>query len=448
MSLTHGWSLKRRLTVIAGIVMALLCAVVTSLVLVSVHGLATNYKTDQIVGASLKVVNMTRRNVLPSALPPQDGAIIQVLNADRQVVSATPRAVGEPPMARFEPPGDSVREKRVICGLPMFGGDCAIVVAFRVYMPQGDWIIYAADHDVPWYVGDELFALLISGSILLIALATFGTYRVVGKTLRPVDSISAELAEINATDLGRRVPLPESQDEIHRLGCTVNKTLDRLEAVVEMQRRFASDASHDLRSPITAMRAQVEAALLAPEDADWQAMSHAQLDSLDRLEALVSDLLILARLDAGAPMVKERLDLSHLAATELDQRPRRVQVIRHLQPGVKVNGDRLRLIRLLTNLMDNAERHASSRITVSVRESGRCAVLEVLDDGMGIPPDKREAVFQRFTRLDAARNKDAGGTGLGLPIAREIATGHGGTLTVEDSPRGARFVARIPLSDH
>ena len=127
-----------------------------------------------------------------------------------------------------------------------------------------------------------------------------------------------------------------------------------------------------------------------------------------------------------------------------------------LEPGVMVIGDRLRLGRLLTNLVDNAERHADSTITITVRHAPNgehdgqrfphgIAVLEVIDDGPGIDPDKRELVFQRFARLDAARNKDAGGTGLGLPIARQIAEASGGTLRIEDSPRGARFVLRLPL---
>jgi signal transduction histidine kinase len=114
---------------------------------------------------------------------------------------------------------------------------------------------------------------------------------------------------------------------------------------------------------------------------------------------------------------------------------------------VVINGDRLQLIRLLTNLLDNAERHTASAVTVSVRRDDGEAILEVSDDGPGVPPDQRERVFERFTRLDTARNKETGGTGLGLPIAREIAEQHGGTLTIEDSDQGARFVLRIPIHD-
>lgn len=427
--------------------MALLSLAVAVLALLGVHGLAESYRTDQITNASLKVVHLVERGVLPAVLPATEVKYVQVVNSEGRVISATPALLGQPPISHMTISRSAMRAGREECALPAFPDTCMIVVAFRVYREESDWTVYAADTAVPWYVDPRLVGLLAAGSVLLVVITALGTYRIVGKTLRPVDDISAELAEINVTDLGRRVPVPAAHDEIRRLAVIVNQTLDRLEKLVEQQRRFASDASHDLRSPLTAMRAQVEAAMLHPEETDWMEVSHAQLDSLERLEALVSDLLMLARLDAGAPSTRELLDLSQLVTSELNRRARRVHVSRVLEPGVKVYGDRLRLARMLTNLVDNAERHASERVTVTVAQSGGTAVLEVLDDGTGIPPDKREVVFQRFTRLDAARSKDAGGTGLGLPIAREIAREHGGMLTVEDSPIGARFVARLPLAD-
>ncbi|GAA0820342.1 hypothetical protein GCM10009525_05930 [Streptosporangium amethystogenes subsp. fukuiense] len=277
------------------------------------------------------------------------------------------------------------------------------------------------------------------------AIFTIATLRAVKAALVQVKAIRHELEEITATDIGRRVPVPAARSEIRQLAETINQTLDRLEAAAEQQRRFASDASHDLRSPLTAMRAQVEEALRYPDDVDWKTKAHAMLASLDRLQAIVSDLLILAKLDSGVPAHYERIDLGALVCSELDRRRRNVPIDREVQPGVAVTGDRLRLARLLTNLLDNAERHADSKVSVSVAREDGTAVVEVLDDGAGIAPEQRELVFQRFTRLDASRNRDAGGTGLGLPIAREIARTHGGILRLEDSVRGARFVLRIPL---
>ncbi|GAA3128095.1 hypothetical protein GCM10010466_18540 [Planomonospora alba] len=332
-----------------------------------------------------------------------------------------------------------------------------IITATVMIFVRGLVEAYRPGAAVPWYVHPGLFAFLVVTSLLTATLSGIGAYHAVTEALTPVNAITGKLAEITATDVGRRVPVPRAQDEIRQLAETINETLDRLEEAVEQQRRFAADASHDLRSPLTAMRTQVEEALQYPEDVDWTPKAEAMLASLDRLQSIVSDLLMLARLDSGTPASKELLDLGELVGRELDRRPPgRAALIRKLEPGVTVVGDPLRLARLLTNLVDNAERHAASTVTVTVTASagagpgrgpaGGAAVLEVLDDGAGIAPEQRELVFRRFTRLDAARSRDAGGTGLGLSIAREIAEGHGGTLRIEDSPRGARFVLRIPLA--
>jgi signal transduction histidine kinase len=354
-------------------------------------------------------------------------------------------------MATFRPTEDSVFAARDMDGPAGLDGTLR-VVTFRVYQPSGDWLIYAADRAVPWYVSAYLCAFLIGMSGLISLLVGVLTWRTVGRTLEPVEAISGELEEITATESGRRVPVPGSRDEIHRLAETANATLDRLDAALERQRRFTSEASHDLRNPITAARTNLEEALLYPEEADWPEVSRSVLGNLERLQAIVTDLLELARLDAEArgpsaapDRVGKVIDLAGLVTTELERRRTSSKlIVPRLERDVRVRGDRLRLARLLANLLDNAERHADEQITVTVREDGGPAVLEVADDGEGIAPEDREVVFQRFSRLRASRDRDAQGTGLGLPIAREVATTHGGTLTIEDSPRGARFVLRLP----
>ncbi|MEV6982743.1 ATP-binding protein [Sphaerisporangium sp. NPDC051017] len=154
----------------------------------------------------------------------------------------------------------------------------------------------------------------------------------------------------------------------------------------------------------------------------------------------------LARLDTGVTGNREAISLTELVRHELDRQPRKVTVDQHLASGVTVDGDRIGLTRLLNNLLDNAERHAASAITVTLELHPGTAVLQVCDDGEGIAPEQREVIFKRFARLEASRARDPGGTGLGLPIARQIAQLHGGTLTAEDSPHGARFVVRLPLA--
>ncbi|MFJ2033323.1 sensor histidine kinase [Streptosporangium sp. NPDC087985] len=443
----NSWTVRTRLTLIAIAAAALSGLLVTLVLTFSLYNLTGVFRTNEVANSALELINLAKKGEpLPATLPQRDAEGVQVLNPAGKVVAATPKLAGAPPMADFAPPDGSVRADRQLCDIPAFPGRCMVVVALRIHRVEGDWLIYSADKVVPWYVGPGVFASLVGGSLLLVALTGFGAYSMVTKALRPVSGIRNNLAEITATDLGRRVPVSEARDEIRQLAETINQTLDRLEATVEQQRRFASDASHDLRSPLTAMRTQVEEALLYPEDADWKAKATAMLASLDRLQALVSDLLMLARLDAGTPQSREPIDLGELCGTELNRHRRGIEVVRELKPGLMVAGDRLRLARLLTNLMDNAERHARSRISVSLTERGGMAVLEVLDDGAGIPPDQREVVFHRFTRLDASRSRDAGGTGLGLAIAREIAQTHGGTLDLKDSSQGARFVLRLPLS--
>jgi signal transduction histidine kinase len=251
--------------------------------------------------------------------------------------------------------------------------------------------------------------------------------------------------EITAAGLaGRRVPVPGNRDEIRMLATSVNTALDRLSAACGQLRRFTSDASHEVRSPLTAIRAEVEEALMYPDDTDWPEVGQAVLAAVDRLQLLVTDLLFLARLDAGPSLTCDPTDLAQLVEADLDLRSSPVKVVRRLQKGVLARCDRPRITRLLANLMDNAERHATSQITVTVRAEESSAILEVADDGAGIAPDVRETVFERFTRLDTARDRGAGGAGLGLAIAAQIAEVHGGTLTIQDSERGARFVLSLP----
>ncbi|MGJ6966323.1 sensor histidine kinase [Streptosporangium sp. G11] len=331
----------------------------------------------------------------------------------------------------------SVRTRMTVLASIVMALLCAVFCAL---------ILVSAREDAMGDQAGSLPAMLLIGSVLLVGITAIGAYRTVSRTLVPIEAIRTELTEITSTDLGRRVPVPVHHDEIRELAEAVNQTLDRLETAVYRERRFASDASHDLRTPITAMRTQVEEALLHPQEADWPATADALMGSLARLQAIVTDLLALSRIDSGVHGPRDRVDLGELITSELAHPARRVRVVPRIEPGVMIIADRLQLARLFTNLMDNAERYAASTVTVSVRREDGEAVLEVSDDGPGVPPDQREHVFQRFTRLAGAYGEDKSGTGLGLAIAREVAERHGGTLAIEDSERGARFVARFPHS--
>jgi signal transduction histidine kinase len=265
--------------------------------------------------------------------------------------------------------------------------------------------------------------VMLIGFPLLLAVVAGTTWLVTRRALRPVEGIRGEMAAITASaDLARRVPEPDTHDEIARLARTTNETLAALETAVERQRRFVADASHELRSPIASLRTQLEVGAAHPELLD---VAGAVEDTV-RLQNLAADLLLLARLDAGEGPADARVDLAALAREETANRPR----VAVTAEAVEVAGSRGQLRRVLANLLDNAERHARSAVGVAVRREGEWAVVEVTDDGDGVPEADRERIFERFVRLDDARSRDEGGAGLGLAIARDVAVRHGGTLTV------------------
>ncbi|MGW5442461.1 ATP-binding protein [Streptomyces asiaticus] len=285
-------------------------------------------------------------------------------------------------------------------------------------------------------------AMLLGLPLLLLVVAAV-TWLVTRRALRPVEGIRREMAAITAsTDLSRRVPEPGSHDEVARLARTTNETLTALEASVARQRAFVADASHELRSPVASLRTQLEVGAAHPELLDLDGA----VEDVVRLQRLAADLLLLARLDAGErPTGGTPVALDALVREELAQRVADRVPVRDETAPVAVPGSRGQLAQVLGNLIDNAQRHARSGVRVAVRDEGRWAVLEVADDGAGVPEAERERIFERFVRLDDARSRDDGGAGLGLAIARDVAVRHGGTLAVRAAPEGgALFELRLP----
>ncbi|MDQ0583532.1 sensor histidine kinase [Streptomyces rishiriensis] len=298
--------------------------------------------------------------------------------------------------------------------------------------------------------------VMLIGLPLLLAVVAAVTWLVTRRALRPVEGIRREMAAITAAaDLTRRVPEPDTHDEVARLARTTNETLAALETSVERQRRFVADASHELRSPIASLRTQLEVGVAHPALLDVPGA----VEDTVRLQRLAADLLLLARLDAGeGPVAGARVDLAALVREEAAGRPGVVVRAKPAEPEpvepepvepepVEVAGSRGQLGRVLANLLDNAHRHARSAVTVTVRRAGGQALVEVADDGEGVPEADRERIFERFVRLDDARGRDDGGAGLGLAIARDVAVRHGGTLTVRETPAGgALFELRLPIA--
>lgn len=291
-----------------------------------------------------------------------------------------------------------------------------------------------------------LVPLLGVGLPVLLLVVAGTTWVVTGRALRPVERMRAEVAEISDDRLDRRVPVPGSRDEVHRLALTMNEVLGRLESSRERQQRFVSDASHELRSPLASIRQTAEVSQAHPGALPEGELAEAVLEEGLRMQRIVEQMLVLTRADERGVRPREEVDLDDLV---LGQARRVAREGLHVDTrGVgpaRVVGDAAALTQVVRNLVDNAARHAGTRIAVGLVEQQGGAVLYVDDDGSGVPIEERERVFERFVRLDESRSRDAGGSGLGLAIVREIVRAHGGEAHVEDSPLGgARFVVRLP----
>jgi signal transduction histidine kinase len=293
-----------------------------------------------------------------------------------------------------------------------------------------------------------LAGLLAVGIPLLVALVVVTTWATVGRTLAPVEAIRRWVGEITDRDLTRRVPQPAGTDEIARLAGTMNEMLARLQAAQERQRRFVSDASHELRSPVAAIRHELEVALADPAAVDIRRMATDLLVEARRQQQLVDDLLELARADESPTLRRgEKVDLDDLVLAEA----RRVREcgIRVDATGIgagRVDGDLVGLARMLRNLVDNAMRHAESTVRLSLCETGGVVRLVVAIDGPPIPDADRARVFERFTRLDDSRARRDGGAGLGLAIVAEIVAAHLGTIQVGGEDGWTRFVVHLPAA--
>ena len=287
---------------------------------------------------------------------------------------------------------------------------------------------------------------------LLVALVALTSWLVVGRALAPVERMRRQVDAVTATTLAERLDEPPTDDEIGRLARTLNGMLGRLEAAQATQRRFISDASHELKSPLAALRQYAEVARDHPERISEGELGEVVLEEGGRLERLVQGMLVLARADEGALRLDPAdVDLDDLLLDEA-RRVRGAGTLTVDTSGItasRVRGDAGLLSQLVRNLVDNAAWHARAGLALAVATDpgGATVSITVDDDGEGIPPAERQRVFDRFVRLDDARARDTGGSGLGLSIVREIARAHGGTARIEDAELGGtRLRVTLPAA--
>ncbi len=293
--------------------------------------------------------------------------------------------------------------------------------------------------------------LLIVGPIALMLASGVG-YLLAGMALRQVESMRSRAAAISAATPGERLPVPQTGDELQRLGETLNEMLDRLEGALERERAFVADAGHELRTPLAVLRTELELALRQADSVDElrEAVRHSS-EEASRLSQLAEDLLLIARSEKGRlPLRVEELDVDELFATVCSRVEWRAEAEgRHVVcvDGATefVRADRLRLEQALGNLVDNALRHGGSEIRLRASSADGAVELHVLDNGAGFPPDFLDQAFERFTRADSARSR--GGAGLGLAIVRTIAEAHGGSAHAANAdPAGADVWLSLPTT--
>ncbi|MDF0586110.1 HAMP domain-containing sensor histidine kinase [Tsukamurella sp. 8F] len=447
------WPLRVQSAVAAALVVGLALLVGGSALLWLLRGSLTNGIDAAATARAGDVADQLTRNHVASLTAEEfaaDGQItvVQVLDPRWQVLRSTLRSWSTPVVDRDDV--DSEKRRSVTGVESARPGVDLRVATIRTHGPDGEVTVVAGASREPVEAAEHAVAgLLALGGPVIVIIAAGATYLLVGRSLRSVEAIRSQVAELEASDLSQRVPVPRTGDEVDRLATTMNAMLARLEDAQIAQRRFVGDASHELRSPLATLTAALDLARDRPETLDRRMLTDTLLPETDRMGRLVRDMLTLARADEHSLVPRAAdVDLDDLA---LDA-ARAVQVrgtavgTGAVEPA-RVLGDAEQLGRVVRNLVDNAAAHAGSRVTVASGVAGSLAWLRVDDDGPGVPAGDRERVFQRFVRLEADRSRSSGGTGLGLAIAAEIVAAHEGTVRVEDSPLGgARFVVELPAA--
>jgi signal transduction histidine kinase len=445
-----GWwarqSLRARLMTI-GLLGLAVAQAVGSVALYVALSVASRHDLDRRAAATAQqVAALVNADRLPDPIPVTGSESVQVVDHRGRVLSASANGdrltslLTAPELGRAESSPLSVPGSRL--GLV---GSLRVTATPASDEPDAPVVVVAEPvEDLARSQHLLVVTLLISYPLLLLVLGLVA-FRVIGAALRPVEALRAAAERVSGAGHEERLPEPESRDEIHALAVTLNSMLDRLAAARERERSFVANVAHELRNPLASLRLQADVNRRHGATAE----AHADLAAeLERLSALVDDLLVLARLDATdalpepEPPAEPCLVLPAFASDASEP-----QVVVESVADGPLPMTTLELERVVGNLVDNARRHARSRVVLSFERTARAGVLRVADDGPGIAASDRERAFDRFARLDDARSRDTGGTGLGLSIVRELVRRRGGEISLADSAYGGLLVEiRLPAS--
>lgn len=439
-----GWwarqSLRARLMMV-GLLGLAVAQAVGSVALYVALSVASRHDLDRRAEATAQqVADLVTSGRLPDPIPVTGSESVQVVDARGRVLSASASGDRLTPLLT---PAELTRARSSPVTVP--GSRLGMrsdlrVTATPVSSARGAPVVVVAEPTGEVARSQHLLVVMLVASypVLLVVLGLIA-YRVIGLALEPVEALRAAAERVSGSGHDERLPEPESRDEIHALAVTLNSMLGRLAAARDRERSFVADVAHELRSPLASLRVQVDVArrhgASEPDLADLGT-------DVDRLSVLVEDLLGLARLDAGErlpdpdPPASPAQVLTSFAGVDTAPDGREVAVVLGPVADGTLAMSPLELERVVGNLVDNARRHALTRVDLAFRRTPEGAVLSVGDDGAGVPESERERVFDRFARLDEARDRDTGGTGLGLAIARALVRHRGGDIVLTDSPTG------------
>jgi heavy metal sensor kinase len=451
-------SLRFRLTLFYAGAMVVVLAVYATLIFYFVSHNMSQFLDNQLKSDFDWALDMMHHDPHGEVIPSDyketgegDSPWLQVLSPAGELVSASPEALRHPipgsnklaaeteekivHVAKLNPPW------RIMSGKSMFGSRELVVQVARPVTPIQEDLRY-------------FLYLLFLGLPFCILLSGLGGYVLARRALGPMDRMAEQARRITATRMSDRLPVDNPNDELGRLSTVFNDTLSRLQSSFDQMRRFTSDASHELRTPLTAIRSVGEVGLREKRgEGEYREIIGSMLEEVDSLSRLVDRLLLLSRAETGdAMLTREDVNLTALVedvVAQLDVLAEEKQQSIGIEAGTAAHwtGDRMVLRQALINLVDNAIKYTQSggRIVIRVAELGKNKVIDVVDNGPGIPEELRSRVFDRFYRVDKSRSRENGGTGLGLAIAKSAVEVQGGTLSLEPSGGGTGSVFRITL---